>query len=68
MYELLTSREIEVLKLHCDGLKNQTIADRLYVSLSDIKYHMNMIRNKMELRSSQQLVKFAIRTAITVLN
>ncbi|MDQ3485703.1 MAG: LuxR C-terminal-related transcriptional regulator, partial [Actinomycetota bacterium] len=38
--ELLTSREVEILRLIAAGMRNQEIADRLFVGLSTVKRHI----------------------------
>lgn len=38
--ELLTAREIEILRLIAAGLRNQEIADRLFISLPTVKRHL----------------------------
>ena len=45
--EALTEREMEVLRLMADGLKNQEIADRLVVSLNTVRYHSKNIFGKL---------------------
>ncbi|MFZ5859066.1 MAG: LuxR C-terminal-related transcriptional regulator [Chloroflexota bacterium] len=45
--EALTEREVEVLHLMAEGLKNQEIADRLVVSLNTIRYHAKNIFGKL---------------------
>ena len=45
--ETLTDRELEVLRLMADGLKNQEIADRLVVSLNTVRYHSKNIFGKL---------------------
>jgi LuxR family maltose regulon positive regulatory protein len=45
--EALSEREIEVLLLMADGLKNQEIADRLVVSLNTVRYHSKNIFGKL---------------------
>jgi two-component system response regulator NreC len=57
----LSAREIEVLKLFCDGLLNQEIADKLFISIRTVETHKTNIMKKINLRSSVDLVKFAIR-------
>ena len=42
----LTSKEVEVLRLICDGLENDEIAARLNVSERTIKYHVSNIFSK----------------------
>ena len=38
--EPLTARELEILRLIADGLRNQEIADRLVISLATVKRHI----------------------------
>lgn len=45
--ESLTAREIEVLDLIAEGLTNQEIADRLYLSLATVKWHAGNIYSKL---------------------
>ena len=45
--EALTEREVEVLRLMAEGLKNQEIADRLVLSLNTIRYHSKNIFGKL---------------------
>ncbi len=45
--ETLSEREIEVLTLMAEGLKNQEIADRLVVSLNTVRYHSKNIFGKL---------------------
>jgi two-component system, NarL family, response regulator LiaR len=52
----LTSRELEVLKLMADGLSNQEIAARLFVSLNTIKTHSANIFEKLDVRRRTQAV------------
>ena len=38
--EPLTARELEILRLVAEGLRNQEIADQLVISLSTVKRHI----------------------------
>jgi LuxR family maltose regulon positive regulatory protein len=40
-------RELDVLKLVSKGLSNQSIADRLYISLATVKTHLRNINAKL---------------------
>ncbi|MBR4265701.1 MAG: response regulator transcription factor [Bacteroidales bacterium] len=60
----LSSRQIEILKLWGDGLTNQEIADRLFISVRTVETHKNHIMQKLNLKSSVDLMKFAIRNNI----
>jgi LuxR family maltose regulon positive regulatory protein len=45
--EPLSEREIEVLQLISEGLTNQEIADRLYLTLNTVKVHTRNINSKL---------------------
>jgi len=45
--EILSGREMEVLRLMAEGMKNQQIADRLVVSLNTVRYHTKNIFGKL---------------------
>lgn len=60
----LTSREIEVLKLVADGLMNKEVADKLNISIRTVDCHKNNILNKLELNTTAELVKYAIRNQL----
>jgi LuxR family maltose regulon positive regulatory protein len=56
LIEPLSERELEVLALIADGLKNQEIADNLTVALSTVKTHINNIYGKLGVSSRVQAV------------
>jgi LuxR family maltose regulon positive regulatory protein len=45
--EALTERELDVLRLMADGLRNQEIGEKLYISLNTIRYHTTNIFGKL---------------------
>ncbi|MBK7028776.1 MAG: response regulator transcription factor [Bacteroidales bacterium] len=57
----LSKRELEVLRLFAEGFSNQEIADKLFISIRTVESHKNHIMQRLELKSSVDLVKFAIR-------
>jgi DNA-binding NarL/FixJ family response regulator len=57
----LTRREAEVLALIADGLSNGEISDRLFISESTVKTHINNLFAKAALRSRAQAVTYAYR-------
>jgi two-component system response regulator NreC len=63
-HPILTSREIEILKLYVEGLINKEISDKLDISIRTVETHKNHIMRKLGLKSTVELVKFAIRNKI----
>lgn len=59
-YELLSKREKEVLKLVIEGLSNNEIATKLFVSLRTVETHKTNILQKLKLKNTVELVKFAL--------
>jgi len=60
----LSKRELEVLQLMAEGLSNQEIASRLFVSLNTVKTHSAQIFEKMEVKRRTQAVDMARRSSI----
>lgn len=56
----LTDREMEVVRLVCEGLGNKEIADRLQIAGETVKRHMTNIFNKVGMSSRLELALFAI--------
>lgn len=60
----LTTRETEILKLFAEGSSNTEIADQLFISVRTVESHKNHIMHKLELKSTVDLIKFAIKNNI----
>ncbi|PWK73790.1 regulatory LuxR family protein [Mucilaginibacter oryzae] len=60
----LSKRELEVLQLMAEGLSNQEISERLFVSLNTIKTHSAKLFEKMEVKRRTQAVEMAKRLCI----
>lgn len=55
----ISSREMEVLQLMAQGLSNQEIANRLFVSLHTIKTHSSRLFEKMDVKRRTQAIEKA---------
>ncbi len=55
----LTSREIEVLQELANGITNQEIATRLYISENTVKNHIHNILEKLNLHNRREAIEFA---------
>jgi DNA-binding NarL/FixJ family response regulator len=62
--EALSVRETEILKHFAEGMANQEIADKLFISIRTVESHKNHIMQKLELKSTVDLIKFAIKNKI----
>jgi DNA-binding NarL/FixJ family response regulator len=63
-YELLTSREREVLQLIAEGHSNQRIADDLFISVKTVEAHKAHIMSKLHAQNRTDLIRYAIRKGI----
>ncbi|HEV2127234.1 MAG TPA: response regulator transcription factor, partial [Thermomicrobiales bacterium] len=62
--ELLSPRELEVLRLMADGLTNQEIAEALYLSHRTATSHASNILGKLGLTTRTAAVAYAIRSGL----
>jgi len=60
----LSTREIEIMKLWGNSLTNKEIADKLFLSVRTVETHKNHIMQKLNLKTSVDLVKFGIKNNI----
>lgn len=63
----LTARESEVLQWLAKGLPNKTIAQRLIISESTVKFHINSIMSKLGAQSRTDAVVRATRLGLVIL-
>lgn len=55
----ISERELEVLVLVSEGLSNQEIAGRLFVSINTVKTHLSKLYEKLEVKRRTQAVEKA---------
>jgi two-component system, NarL family, response regulator NreC len=58
---VLTNREREVLKLIAEGKSNKEIGDVLFISVHTVERHRANIMDKLNLKNTAELVKYAIQ-------
>ena len=60
----LSVREMEILKLIADGKTSREISELLFVSIKTIGTHKQNILNKLNMNSTADLVKYAIKKGL----
>jgi two-component system response regulator NreC len=60
-YEVLSKRELEILKMFAEGFINKEIGERLFISIRTVESHKNHIMQKLNLKTQVELVKYAIK-------
>lgn len=60
----LTKREYEVLGLVAEGKTNKEIGDTLFISVKTVETHKAHILDKLGLKNTSELIKYAIRNKI----
>lgn len=63
--DVLSSRENEILSLIVDGLSNDEISSKLFISLQTVRNHIRHIYEKLHVHSKAQAVAKAIKGHIT---
>jgi two-component system response regulator NreC len=64
----LSDREMEVFKLFAEGFSNREIAEQLFISVRTVETHKNNIMKKINMKTTVDLVKFAIKNNIIELD
>jgi DNA-binding NarL/FixJ family response regulator len=60
----LTKREHEILEIVAHGKSNKEVADTLFISIKTVETHKTHILEKLGLRNTAELVKYAIKNNI----
>lgn len=60
----LSKRELEVLQLMAEGLSNQEISERLFVSISTVKTHTSRLFEKLDVKRRTQAIEKGKRLSL----
>jgi two-component system, NarL family, response regulator NreC len=63
-FELLTSREREILQLVAEGKSNKEVANLLNLSVYTVETHRSNLMQKLNLRGVPELILYAVRKGI----
>lgn len=58
-FDIISTREDEIIKLIAKGLLNQEIAEKLHISPETVKTHKKNIKLKLGVTSTQEIINFA---------
>jgi DNA-binding NarL/FixJ family response regulator len=64
LYETLTDREKQVLKLVAEGKSNKEVAELLGISVKTAMSHREHAMNKLDLHNRTELVRFALKKGV----
>ena len=59
--ELLSDRQIEIIRLWGSNMTNQEIADKLFISVRTVESHKNHIMQRLNFKTNIDMLKFGIR-------
>lgn len=62
--EPLTRREMEILRLICDGFSSKDIGEKLFISINTVETHRKRILLKLNAKNSVGIVKYALENHI----
>ncbi len=62
--ELLTRKEIQVMRLAAEGLSNDQIAERLFVAETTVRTHLRNINVKLDARNRMEAIAFVRRAGL----
>lgn len=62
----LTKREVEIIKLISDDLTNNAIAEKLNISLRTVETHRRNLMQKLDVKSTVALIRWALQHKIMI--
>jgi DNA-binding NarL/FixJ family response regulator len=62
--DILTDREVDVLKLVASGMSNPQIAEELFITVNTVKSHLKNILSKLQLDNRTQVAAYAVQAGL----
>ena len=63
-----TDKELEIIRLLCNGYSNKEIADRLFISIRTVETHRNRILKKANAKNITRFVIYAMQHGLISFN
>jgi len=57
----ITNRELEIIQLICEGFNSKEISNKLYISFNTVESHRKRNFQKLKIKNSISLLKFALK-------
>ena len=57
----LTKRELQVVRLVCEGLTHREIADILEISINTVGSHLRDVKHKIQARTKSQMIAMIVQ-------
>ena len=64
----LTERELDVLKLYAEGKTTREISNTLFVSIKTVGTHRQHIMEKLDIKTTVEMIKYALKKGIITLD
>jgi len=64
----LTEREMDVLKLYAEGKTTREISDKLFVSIKTVGTHRQHIMEKLDIKTTVEMIRYALKKGIISLD
>jgi two-component system response regulator NreC len=64
LYQMLTTREREVLQLTAEGNTSHQIAEKLFISARTVEVHRTHLMHKLNLSSKSDLIRYALKQGL----
>jgi len=65
--QLLSTRELEIIKLIAEGKSHKEVAELLFISNRTVEHHRENMIKKLNVKKTADLVKYAIQKGYTTL-